>query len=155
MHRLKLTWLRDLTKPELFGFAKNQVTPFFLNTTDGESIFAWHVVPLGAYMEHRDDLVAQDTGIVADPTTSKGLQLLMADPEARLIIHCAFLPTPPPARALRSNPAQSMAMLAPSAPADVPATCARSRPRTRPKYTSSPSTTAASAYLRARLRSPV
>lgn len=91
MHKLQLTWLRDLTRPELFGFAKNQVTPFFLNTTDGESIFAWHVTPLGAYLEHREELIEQEAGIVAVPTESKGLQLLMQDPEAKLIIHCPSL----------------------------------------------------------------
>ncbi|KAF8253806.1 alpha/beta-hydrolase [Wilcoxina mikolae CBS 423.85] len=87
MQKLKLTWRQDLTQPEQFGFAKNQVTPFYLNTSDGESIFAWHVLPLGAYMEHREELAEQETGLVPEPTKTKNLQLLMKDPEARLIIH--------------------------------------------------------------------
>jgi len=95
MQKLQLTWRQDLTKPEQFGFAKNQVTSFYLNTSDGESIFAWHVLPLGAYMKHREELVEQGTGLVAEPTKTKNLQLLMKDPEARLIIHCVPLPPLP------------------------------------------------------------
>ncbi|CCX29888.1 Similar to Monoacylglycerol lipase ABHD12; acc. no. Q08C93 [Pyronema omphalodes CBS 100304] len=87
MQKLKLTWRQDLTRPEQFGFAKNQVTPFYLNTTDGESIFAWHVLPLGLYMEHRDELAELETGIETNPAEHRSLQLLKDDPEARLIIH--------------------------------------------------------------------
>ncbi|KAA8908211.1 Alpha/Beta hydrolase protein [Sphaerosporella brunnea] len=88
LHKLQLTWQSDLIRPEQFGFAKNQVTPFFLNTTDGESIFAWHVLPLGTYMHHREELAEQETGVATDPVSTKNLQLLKDDPEARLIIHC-------------------------------------------------------------------
>jgi abhydrolase domain-containing protein 12 len=94
MQKLKLTWLSDLVRPEQFGFAKNQVTPFYLNTTDGESIFAWHVLPLGTYMLHREELAEQETGIVAAPTSTKNLELLKNDPEARLIIHCQSFSKP-------------------------------------------------------------
>jgi abhydrolase domain-containing protein 12 len=91
MHKLQMTWLNDLTKPEQFGFAKNQVTPFFLPTPDGERIFAWHVLPLGTLMEHRDELVTQETGLVEKPLETKNLKLLMEDPEARLVIFCELL----------------------------------------------------------------
>ncbi|KAH8146127.1 uncharacterized protein LAJ45_09817 [Morchella importuna] len=87
MNLLKVTWRQDLTKPEEFGFAKNQVTPFFLDTPDGEKIFAWHVLPLGLYKAHRDDLVKQPDGIPENVLQSEGIKLLMSDPEARLIIH--------------------------------------------------------------------
>lgn len=89
MHRLRLSWLSDLIQPEQFGFAKNQVTPFYYNTSDGEAIFAWHVLPLGIYMLHREELVKQEGhGVAAAPLETKNLQLLRDDPEARLIIHC-------------------------------------------------------------------
>jgi pimeloyl-ACP methyl ester carboxylesterase len=88
VHKLQLTWFKDLTIPEQFGFAKNQVTPFYIPTPDGEKLFAWHVLPLGLYMEHRDELVQQPTGkIIPNPTETRNLQLMMSDPEARLIIH--------------------------------------------------------------------
>ncbi|KAI5809767.1 Alpha/Beta hydrolase protein [Peziza echinospora] len=87
MHRLQLTWLYDLTKPELFGFAKNQVASFYIPTPDGERLFAWHVLPLGLYAEHRDVLLDHDSGLAEDITQSAGFQLLKNDPEARLIIH--------------------------------------------------------------------
>jgi hypothetical protein len=93
MHKLRLTWKSDLVRPEHFGFAKNQVTPFYLNTSDGESIFAWHVLPLGTYLLHREELAEQEAGIAADPTSTKNLQLLKDDPEARLIIHCRSHPS--------------------------------------------------------------
>ncbi|RPA92572.1 alpha/beta-hydrolase [Choiromyces venosus 120613-1] len=88
MHRMKVLWRQNLTKPEEFGFAKNQVTPFFLKTPDGEDIFAWHVLPLGLYKEHRESLVKQKTGLITNPLESENIKLLIADPEARLIIHC-------------------------------------------------------------------
>lgn len=68
---------------------ENQVTPFFLNTPDGEKIFAWHVLPLGLYKAHRDELVKQEDGLKSDVLfDSENIRLLMNDPEARLIIHC-------------------------------------------------------------------
>lgn len=87
MQKLQLTWFNDLTKPEQFGFAKNQVTPLFLHTPDNETIFAWHVLPLGTYMKHREELVTGESGVPKNPLETKNLQLLMQDPEARLIIH--------------------------------------------------------------------
>lgn len=87
MNRLKVTWRQDLTKPEEFGFAKNQVTPFFIGTPDGERIFAWHVLPLGLYKAHREELVQQPDGVWEDATRARGVQLMMEDPEARLVVH--------------------------------------------------------------------
>ncbi|KAF8428178.1 Alpha/Beta hydrolase protein [Tirmania nivea] len=87
MNKLQLTWNYDLTKPEHFGFAKNQVTPFYIPTPDGEKIFAWHVLPLGLYAEHRDILLDHDSGLVEDITQNAAFRLLKNDPEARLLIH--------------------------------------------------------------------
>jgi len=66
------------------------VAPFFLKTPDGEEIFAWHVLPLGLYKEHRESLAKQNTGLITNPLESENIKLLMADPEARLIIHCMY-----------------------------------------------------------------
>lgn len=32
--------------PESFGFLHNQVTPFYIPTSSGENIYAWHVPPI-------------------------------------------------------------------------------------------------------------
>ncbi|TGZ84058.1 alpha/beta-hydrolase [Ascodesmis nigricans] len=87
MHKLQLTWFHDLTIPEQFGFAKNQVTPFFIPTPDGERLFAWHVLPLGLYSSHRDPLIQQPTGVSSSPTSTENLRLLTSDPDSHLIIH--------------------------------------------------------------------
>jgi hypothetical protein len=42
-------------------------------------------------MKHQDDLVEQDSGVKANPLDTDNLQLLINDPEARLIVHCASL----------------------------------------------------------------
>ena len=67
---------------------ENQVAPFYIPTPDGERLFAWHVLPLGLYAEHRDVLLDHDSGLVEDITQSAGFKLLRDDPEARLIINC-------------------------------------------------------------------
>lgn len=73
---------------EAYTLIENQVTPFYIDTEDGEKIFAWHVLPLGLYARHRDELVEEPTGVVKEFVDSKALQLIRNDPEARLVIHC-------------------------------------------------------------------
>ncbi|RAL68329.1 hypothetical protein DID88_007059 [Monilinia fructigena] len=72
VHKLHLpqTWATDIDKPEKFGFAKNQVSPFNFSTADGETLYAWH-----------------PSGFVDDISLTKGFQLLRDDPDARLIIN--------------------------------------------------------------------
>jgi hypothetical protein len=136
MQKLQLTWRQDLTRPEQFGFAKNQVTPFYLNTTDGESIFAWHVLPLGLYMEHRDELAELETGIETNPAERRSLQLLKDDPEARLIIHCVYPSYSNPKAPIRSSYPDIPSHLnttkrTPSYPADTRSPRQRRHPRRR------------------------
>ena len=47
LHAFQMTWGQDLNVPEQWGFMKNQVTPFSLSTPDGETLHAWHILPLG------------------------------------------------------------------------------------------------------------
>jgi abhydrolase domain-containing protein 12 len=35
LHKIQMTWFKDLNVPEIFGFLKNQVTPFYLETFEG------------------------------------------------------------------------------------------------------------------------
>lgn len=57
LHRVTLTWFRDLNVPEIFGFLHNQVTPFYIETADGYQLHAWHILPLGAYRRHLSALL--------------------------------------------------------------------------------------------------
>lgn len=51
-----------MDKPESFGFAKHQITPFNISTPDGETLYAWHVLPLNVYAKHRESLVSGHAG---------------------------------------------------------------------------------------------
>ncbi|RDW75831.1 alpha hydrolase-13 [Coleophoma crateriformis] len=86
-HKLHTAWWVDINKPEQFGFAKNQITPFNFTTPDLETIYAWHVMPLGLYAKHEEELLQQPSGFAEDVTKTKAFQLLRDDPESRLIIN--------------------------------------------------------------------
>ncbi|KAI1383957.1 alpha/beta-hydrolase [Hypoxylon trugodes] len=87
LHRLNTLFWHDINKPEYWGFARNQVTPFSLTTIDGESIYAWHILPLPVYLKHEDKLEAQQPGFADDITKMVSFSLLNDDPEARLVIY--------------------------------------------------------------------
>jgi len=87
LHAIQMTWFQDLNIPELWGFLKNQVTPFTITTPDGEHLYAWHILPIELYRKHEMALVAEDAGLVSDITSRYGFQLLRDDPEARLVLH--------------------------------------------------------------------
>lgn len=40
LHAIQMTWFKDLNVPEIFGFLRNQVTPFSITTSDGERLYA-------------------------------------------------------------------------------------------------------------------
>lgn len=63
-----------------------QVTPFFLDTPDGESVYIWHIAPLPLYLQHEDQLSSQPPGVASDITSSETFKLLKQDPEAKVII---------------------------------------------------------------------
>ncbi|KAM3069158.1 hypothetical protein ACMFMG_010679 [Clarireedia jacksonii] len=80
-------WCADLNRPENFGFAKNQVSPFNISTPDGEVLYAWHVIPIALYAQHEPEILKRSPGFVDDITITKGFTLLRDDPEARLIVN--------------------------------------------------------------------
>ncbi|KAI0377588.1 alpha/beta-hydrolase [Hypomontagnella monticulosa] len=86
-HRLNTLFWHDLNKPEYWGFARNQVTPFSLTTVDGEEIYAWHILPLPTYLKHEDELQAQEPGFADNITGTTSFRLLKDDPRARLVIY--------------------------------------------------------------------
>lgn len=82
-----MTWFKDLDVPEAFGFLHNQVTPFAIKGSDGNSLYAWHILPLEAYQSNEQSLWKEPSGFVEDVSTREAFRLLRDDPEARLIIH--------------------------------------------------------------------
>ncbi|KAK7913952.1 hypothetical protein PG985_011655 [Apiospora marii] len=78
-----LFW-HDINRPEYWGFARNQVTPFSIHTSDGETLYAWHILPLQAYLGNEDKLQAQPAGFAEDVTATESFRMLREDPDARL-----------------------------------------------------------------------
>ncbi|KAF2743642.1 hypothetical protein M011DRAFT_471185 [Sporormia fimetaria CBS 119925] len=100
-----------LSDPEAFGFAKGQVQPFHLNTSDGETLFCWHVLPLDVYLEHENELVQKAGGVVEDLKETVGWRLLRDDGESRVVVsfhgfggHIASSPRPQTYLSLSSIP---------------------------------------------------
>ncbi|ESZ97234.1 hypothetical protein SBOR_2357 [Sclerotinia borealis F-4128] len=92
VHKLHLpqAWATEIDKPEKFGFAshvENQVSPFNFSTPDGETLYAWHVMPLGLYVKHESEILKQPSGFVDDISLTRGFELLRDDSDARLIIN--------------------------------------------------------------------
>lgn len=110
-------WLRGLADGQLFGFAKNQVTPFTLKTPDGETLYAWHVLPVDRYALHEAQLQGESSsdGPVEDFTKTIAFKLLTAaeGPPPRVVVSCMYRSTQPsPCSHLTSTAYKSMAMLA-------------------------------------------
>lgn len=88
LHGVVQTGTLDLNIPEHWGFSRNQVTPFNLRTPDGETLHAWHVLPLGLYQRHEERLVREPASALAPDITQRlGFQLLRDDPEALLVLY--------------------------------------------------------------------
>ncbi|KAI4728801.1 alpha/beta-hydrolase [Aureobasidium sp. EXF-10728] len=84
-HKIHSGFWHDVNKPESFGFAAHQVTPFNVSTPDNEVLYAWHILPLATVAANRDALAAADP---LDQTLP--LQLLKSDPKARVVVNCKF-----------------------------------------------------------------
>ncbi|KAF2023339.1 alpha/beta-hydrolase [Setomelanomma holmii] len=87
LHRVRLTWNQDVNVPEQWGFLRNQVTPFNLKTPDGETLHAWHVLPLKTYRRHQKELVEEPTGLCTDIEGRLSFKLLRDDPTAQLVVY--------------------------------------------------------------------
>lgn len=81
------SWIDDLDDPENWGFGKNQVTPFYVNTHDGQRLHAWHILPRQLYARHEIDIVAQELGKENDLKSTFAYQLMSKTP-SKLIITC-------------------------------------------------------------------
>lgn len=87
LHRVTLTWFQDVDVPEQWGFLRNQVTPFHLKTADGETLHAWHVLPLDVYQQHQGALISEPVGLCDDIEQRLSFELLRDDPTAKLVIY--------------------------------------------------------------------
>ncbi len=87
LHKIQMTWLKDLTVPESFGFMRKKVTPFFLESSDGEKLYAWHILPVELYRRHEAALQQEPVAVVSDITSRHAFRLLRDDPSSRLILH--------------------------------------------------------------------
>ncbi|KAJ5316806.1 hypothetical protein PENANT_c016G05089 [Penicillium antarcticum] len=87
LHAIQMAWLKDLNVSEAFGFLRNQVIPFPIKTTDGERLYAWHILPAELYRKNEISLLEEPVEFVSDVKSRLGFQLLRNDPEVRLIIH--------------------------------------------------------------------
>lgn len=87
LHKIQMTWFRNLNVPESFGFLRNQVTPFTIESSDGGAMYAWHILPIEAYRRHECTLLAEPSGTLSNITSRAAFNFLREDPEARLIIH--------------------------------------------------------------------
>ncbi|OAP64233.1 hypothetical protein AYL99_00205 [Fonsecaea erecta] len=87
LHRVTLTWFQDVNEPEHWGFLRNQVTPFLLHTPDGETLHAWHILPLETYRRNERALREETAGLCHNITERLGFKLLRDDPTARLVIY--------------------------------------------------------------------
>ncbi|KAI1448898.1 alpha/beta-hydrolase [Annulohypoxylon stygium] len=86
-HRAHTLFYHNIDQPEYWGFARNQVTPFSITTSDGEALYAWHILPLPTYLKHENTLQTQQPGFSSDITRTESFKLLRDDPEARLVIY--------------------------------------------------------------------
>ncbi|MCJ1370458.1 hypothetical protein MMC20_001671 [Loxospora ochrophaea] len=87
LHKIQMTWFKNLDVPESFGFLRGQVTPFSIKSSTGEELYAWHILPVELYRLHESDLIAEPSGFELDITSRHAFKLLRDDPDARLVIH--------------------------------------------------------------------
>lgn len=69
-------------------YSGNQVTPFSLETPDGETIYAWHILPLPLYLQNEASIADQPSGFSNDFIKTESFRLLKEDPESRLVLYC-------------------------------------------------------------------
>ncbi|KAL9073297.1 MAG: hypothetical protein Q9157_004792 [Trypethelium eluteriae] len=84
--QVRLKWNYAIEFPS--QHIENQATPFNLKSSDGLTLFAWHVLPLGLYEQHEAALRDQQPGVVSDIAKTLGFKLMTSDPESRLVINC-------------------------------------------------------------------
>ena len=93
-HKVNTLFWHDVDDATCFGFAKHQVTPFHLHSS-GETLYAWHVLPLDVYARNEVALRKEDRPepVVEDITSRMAFKLLQS-PDARVVVSCTSLLRP-------------------------------------------------------------
>lgn len=90
-HRIHSGFWHDVNQPESFGFAKSQIIPFDLETSDGETLYGWHILPLDVYAKNQATLIKKGNEAAQLDNLSilqnLALEILQDDPEARVVIN--------------------------------------------------------------------
>lgn len=85
-HKINTLFLHDIDNGERFGFAKGQVTPFTIQTADGETLYAWHVLPVDAYARN-ERLLREEAAHIGDFSNKHAFHLLTSS-EVRVVVSC-------------------------------------------------------------------
>ncbi|OAL34522.1 hypothetical protein AYO20_06152 [Fonsecaea nubica] len=91
VHKFNPTYFQNLNNTEQFGFLHHQIQPFAVTTPDNVTLFAWHILPTHLYSKHEKALTEQaDFGLKPweIASTTVGLQLLLNDPTAVVVLAC-------------------------------------------------------------------
>ncbi|KAH7127024.1 Alpha/Beta hydrolase protein [Dendryphion nanum] len=88
-HKLHTAFWHNVSNPEEFGFAKGQVTSFLLNTSDAETLFCWHVLPLDVYLDNENEIVQKAISgeVVEDLKETVGYKLLKNDAKSKVVVN--------------------------------------------------------------------
>jgi abhydrolase domain-containing protein 12 len=62
------------------------VQPFEIVTSDSETLYAWHILPLGAYIKYESQLLKVPSGFADEVTEALTYKALINDPESLLVI---------------------------------------------------------------------
>lgn len=91
-HKFNTLFIHDVNNVERFGFTLGQVSPFNIHTPDGETLYAWHVLPMDVYARDEEAFrnEPQHTGPVNDLTGSRAFKFLSESPDARVVISCTW-----------------------------------------------------------------
>ncbi|KAF2716438.1 alpha/beta-hydrolase [Polychaeton citri CBS 116435] len=63
-HHVNTNFYHDLDDHQQFGFAPGQVRPFSIVTSDGETLYAWHILPLDVYVKNEKLLRSENRSII-------------------------------------------------------------------------------------------
>lgn len=92
-NKFNTLFYHDVNDAEQFGFLKGQVTPFNIQTPDGQTLYAWHVLPIDISARNEQLLRGERRlkGPLDDVSTASAFKLLAEDPAARVVVSCEYI----------------------------------------------------------------
>ena len=70
------------------------MTPIYIKTPDGETLYAWHILPRALYAKYENELLEEDRTDIKEFTETLAFKLLTQDSNSKLIINCKYLLNP-------------------------------------------------------------